>query len=79
MLLSIALTTLLALAVSAQPNPTEPGPNDVYREGQDCNIKWVVDSSAKWKVMNIELMTGPNLNQVHLSSMSCFSCRDAFF
>ena len=68
-------TVFSAIAVHADPNPTEPAPGDIYREGSQCPISWDVDTtdtSATWKVMNIELMAGDNYNMQHITS----TCND---
>ena len=66
------LTTLLSVlaVVRADPTPTEPGPNEVFNEGANCNIAWDVDTTGAWTTMYIELMTGSNSAMVHLTSMA---------
>lgn len=68
----IVLATLLAAIAStrADPNPSVPGPGDVYNEGSNCQIEWDADTTGTWKTMNIELMTGSNLGMVHITSKS---------
>lgn len=65
------LLTLLAFsaaAVRADPNPINPGPGDVFIEGQSCAVGWDADTTGLWKNMSIELMTGDNFNMVYLTS-----------
>lgn len=57
-----------AALVRADPNPSEPGPGDIFNEGATCHISWEPDTSGVWKVMNIELMSGSNLNMNHITS-----------
>lgn len=73
----LGLTVLLftALAVRADVVPSVPGPGVVYKTGGVCHIEWNGDKSSNtiWKDMSIELMTGSNLNMIHLTSMLCFT------
>ena len=70
MLSSFFLVTLFAaLAVRADPDPSEPGPGSVYNEGSTCHISWDPDTTGTWKTMNIELMCGDNYNMIHLTSV----------
>ena len=70
MLSSIFFATLLAaVAVQADPNPSEPGPGSVYNEGSTCHIAWDADTTGVWTVMNIELMSGSNTAMNHITSM----------
>jgi len=64
---AIAAGTLLA---RADPDPSVPGPGDVYNEGSNCQIEWAADSSGTWTQMSIQLMTGDNLNMVHLADLT---------
>ncbi|KAA1470106.1 hypothetical protein DENSPDRAFT_741982, partial [Dentipellis sp. KUC8613] len=50
--------------------PTEPGPGEVFKEGQTCHIAWDPDTTGTWKTMNIELMTGNNFAMVHLTTVA---------
>lgn len=75
------LILLAAIFVRADPNPTNPGPGDVFTEGGPCLIGWDVDTTGLWTTMSIELMTGDNINMVTLASTSssfivlhCLSC-----
>jgi len=72
MLTLLTLGALLASSslVRADVNPTAPGPTDVYKEGGTCHIAWDPDTTGTWKVMNIELMTGSNLQMVHLTTVT---------
>lgn len=71
---TVTLSALLSLAavqlVHADPTPSEPAPGEVFTEGQTCHIAWSADTTGEWKSMDIELMTGPNDNMVHLTSAS---------
>jgi len=61
-----AAVALQALLVTADPDPSIPGPGDSYKQGGDCRIEWAVDSTGKWTDMQIELKTGSNLAMVPL-------------
>ncbi|KAH8093257.1 hypothetical protein BXZ70DRAFT_874227, partial [Cristinia sonorae] len=56
--------------------PSEPGPGDVYQEGGDCKIVWEVDASGTWKEMNIELMSGSNLEMNHITTVATIDGTD---
>lgn len=73
MLAAFAFTILAAMSVHADPNPTNPGPGDVFIEGQACAISWSPDTTGVWKTMNIELKTGDNFNMVNLTCASTHS------
>jgi len=64
--LLLAAIAFQALLVSADPEPSIPGPGDSFKEGGDCVIEWAVDTTGKWTDMKIELKTGDNLNMVPL-------------
>lgn len=70
MFAKVFLSALVAGAafVRADPNPTEPGPGDVFNEGSNCRIVWEPDTTGVWKVMNIELMSGSNFQMNHITS-----------
>lgn len=73
MFTSLAIVAMLAcsaLVARADPTPNSPGPGDVYNEGAQCPIGWTADTTGVWKVMNIELMTGSNLDMVHLTTVA---------
>lgn len=61
-------TVLAAVAARADPNPSEPGPGAVYKEGGQCHISWDPDTTGTWTTMNIELMSGSNLQMNHITS-----------
>ena len=63
----ILSTALLALADGI--TPLEPDPGAIYNTNANCPISWTPDTSGGWKTMYIELMTGDNINMVHLTSM----------
>ncbi|EIN06229.1 hypothetical protein PUNSTDRAFT_54488 [Punctularia strigosozonata HHB-11173 SS5] len=76
----IAVATFFAsalLAARADPNPSEPGPGDVFNQGASCPIAWDADASGTWKEMYIELMTGDNFNMVHLTTVAKVDGTDA--
>ncbi|KAI0272965.1 hypothetical protein BGY98DRAFT_895401, partial [Russula aff. rugulosa BPL654] len=58
------------LVVFADPNPTSPDPGHIDDEGGTCAIGWTPDPTGLWKTMNIELMTGNNLQMVHLTTVA---------
>lgn len=68
---------LVSTLVRADPNPTEPGPSNVYNAGGQCRIVWTPDPTGLWKVMNIELMTGSNFQMVHLTTVATVDGTDA--
>jgi len=67
---------LLAIAAPlltrADVTPSEPGPGDVFKAGQTCQTTWLADTDSPnvWKDMSIELMTGTNLQMVHLTTIA---------
>lgn len=68
----LALPTFILsslLLVLADPVPTVPGPGQVFNEGSTCSIAWTPDTTGTWKNLDIELMTGDNINMVFLTSM----------
>lgn len=66
----LTLLAATAIYVRADPNPSSPGPGDVFIEGKPCTISWDVDLTGVWKNMNIDLMTGDNFNMVFLTCTS---------
>lgn len=65
-----AFVLSLALAVLADPAPTIPDPGHIYNEGSTCQVGWTPDTTGLWKTMNIQLMTGNNIQMVPLTSSS---------
>lgn len=63
-------TVLAAVAVRADPDPSEPGPGAVYNEGSTCFVSWDPDTSGTWTTMNIELMCGDNADMIYMTSGS---------
>jgi len=59
-----------ALVALAEVTPLEPGPGNVFQQGGTCTISWTPDTAGTWKTLNIELMTGDNIDMVHLTSSS---------
>lgn len=41
--------------------PTAPGPNEVFKEGQGCNLSWKLDTTDTWKNFTVDLMSGSNI------------------
>ena len=60
----------LAMVVFADITPTVPDPGHIYNEGSTCQIGWTADPTGQWKAMNIQLMTGSNIQMVPLTSSS---------
>ena len=60
----------LASAVFAEIIPTVPDPGHIYNEGSTCEVGWTPDTTGQWKAMNIQLMTGSNVQMVSLTSSS---------
>ncbi|PPQ95968.1 hypothetical protein CVT26_016184 [Gymnopilus dilepis] len=72
-----AFAALLALAASpllvrADVTPLTPAPGDSFNAGTTCTTTWSGDSNSTtaWKNMAIELMTGPNLDMIHLTTVA---------
>jgi hypothetical protein len=55
--------------VLADPTPTGPSPGQSFNEGSNCTVTWTPDTTGVWKSLDIELMTGDNINMVFLTSM----------
>ncbi|KAI0766169.1 hypothetical protein BD413DRAFT_462058, partial [Trametes elegans] len=53
--------------------PLSPGPSDIFKTGENCTFTWTPDPSGVWKQTDVELMTGPNLAMVFLTSASVAS------
>lgn len=65
----IILVSATAMFVHADPDPTSPGPGDVFIEGQACSINWNPDTTGVWKTMIIQLKTGDNFDMVNLTTV----------
>lgn len=65
--LGVVALALLPLLAKADPVPLTP---DTSNEGATCTINWNPDTTGIWKVMNIELMTGPNAPMKHLKTVA---------
>lgn len=65
--LGVVAFALLPLLARADPVPLTP---DTSNEGATCTINWNPDTTGTWKVMNIELMTGPNAPMKHLKTVA---------
>lgn len=72
------LIVLAAMASSSLAifTPTEPDSTSVFREGQDCTIKWVPDTTGTWTKTNIELKTGDNFNMIHVKDIAVVNGSD---
>ncbi|KAG1774182.1 hypothetical protein EV702DRAFT_975331 [Suillus placidus] len=80
MFAALALTILAssaAIFVHADPDPTNPGPGDVFIEGQACSMNWNPDTTGVWKTMIIQLKTGDNFNMVNLTTVGTVDGTDA--
>ncbi|KAG0698188.1 hypothetical protein DFH29DRAFT_111822 [Suillus ampliporus] len=80
MFAALALTLLAssaAIFVHADPDPTNPGPGDVFIEGQTCSITWNPDTTGVWKSMIIQLKTGNNFDMVNLTTVGIVDGTDA--
>ncbi|GAA5980996.1 hypothetical protein JCM10908_003945 [Rhodotorula pacifica] len=67
---AVLLALSAAKAVHADVVPTAPGPGEVFRVGQKCNIQWNLDTTGTWTSFEIQLMTGSNLNMVPLTTVA---------
>ncbi|KAG8836032.1 hypothetical protein FRC17_010496 [Serendipita sp. 399] len=74
---ALAALFLASSFVRAAPEPLEPSSTSVFNEGGNCTILWSPDTTGVWKVMNIELMTGDNFQQVHLRTVATVDGTDA--
>ncbi|OCF44718.1 hypothetical protein I317_01407 [Kwoniella heveanensis CBS 569] len=71
---TLALTLSLALAstvaVNAIITPTSPDSNTVVKVGDKIQALWTADSTSSWKDVEIQLMTGDNLQMVALATVA---------
>ncbi|KNZ52281.1 hypothetical protein VP01_362g23 [Puccinia sorghi] len=59
----VSLVWLAALGMAyCSVTPTAPGPNQVFREGQQCTLSWALDTTNTWKNFSVDLMSGSNYN-----------------
>ncbi|WVQ98452.1 hypothetical protein IAU59_005576 [Kwoniella sp. CBS 9459] len=70
-----ALTAALALtlfssSVNAIITPTSPDSNTVVKVGDKIQALWTADSTSSWKDVEIQLMTGDNLQMVPLATIA---------
>lgn len=77
-----SILSIAALALSATAfEVSAPGPGQVFQVGTPIEIQWTVDATkdtAKWGKCQIDLMTGPNQNQVNLGPVATnFDCTTA--
>jgi len=75
--LALASVILAPFFAKADPNPTEPSGLSVFNEGETCLIRWDPDTTGEWTTMNIQLMTGSNLNMVHITTVATVDGTDA--
>jgi hypothetical protein len=59
--LAASLLPLLGLA-SAIVTPTSPDASTVVKQGDQITALWTADPTGTWKDVEIQLMTGDNLN-----------------
>ncbi|RPD58973.1 hypothetical protein L226DRAFT_108328 [Lentinus tigrinus ALCF2SS1-7] len=62
--------------VRADPVPTAPGPGDVFKVGGQCSFTWTPDTTGVWKEMNVELMSGSNLQMNHITTIATLDGTD---
>jgi len=75
---TLALAAACTFALSrAQVIPTGPAPGDKFISGQDCTIQWDADTTGTWKTAYIELMSGNNIDMIHLTTVTTFDGTDA--
>ncbi|WWC85204.1 uncharacterized protein L201_000063 [Kwoniella dendrophila CBS 6074] len=67
---TISFLTLAALSVSAIVTPTSPDGSTVVKVGDKINALWTVDSTDNWNNLEIQLMTGDNLQMVPLATVA---------
>ncbi|KAH7926753.1 hypothetical protein BV22DRAFT_1194087 [Leucogyrophana mollusca] len=67
--MSLLALLLFSSAASAALTATSPGPNEKYRAGSTCTIKWSVDTTNIWNNVTIDLMSGPNLNMSQVTTV----------
>lgn len=69
---TLVAAVALAGVAYADVTPSEPGPGSSYTAGGDCTITWEGDkeSTTAWKDMSIQLMTGSNLQMVHITTVA---------
>ncbi|CAG7847461.1 SubName: Full=Uncharacterized protein {ECO:0000313/EMBL:CCA70739.1} [Serendipita indica DSM 11827] len=74
---ALAALLVVPFLAKADPTPLEPSSSSVFNEGGNCTILWTPDATGVWKTMNIELMTGSNLNQIHLRTVATVDGTDS--
>ncbi|KAF8468042.1 hypothetical protein DFH94DRAFT_776794 [Russula ochroleuca] len=65
-----AFVLSMALVALADPVPSSPSPGQIFNAGSTCQIAWTPDTTGLWKTMNIQLMTGDNLQMVALTTVA---------
>jgi len=70
--LPVLAAIISTYVVNADVTPLTPAPGDVFNAGTPCTTTWAGDSSSTtaWKNMAIEMMTGANLEMVHLTTVA---------
>ncbi|GAA5846875.1 hypothetical protein JCM9279_004475 [Rhodotorula babjevae] len=73
--LATATTALVALSFAAQLAradvvPTAPGPGEVFRVGEKCDVEWNLDTTGNWTDFSITLMTGSNFAMVPVQTVA---------
>ncbi|GFZ46431.1 hypothetical protein JCM24511_04678 [Saitozyma sp. JCM 24511] len=67
--LAASLLPLLGLA-SAIVTPTSPDASTVVKQGDQITALWTADPTGTWKDVEIQLMTGDNLNMIALETLA---------
>lgn len=67
--LATAVLATLSAALGAV-TPTSPDSSTVVKVGDDITALWTADTTGTWNSMEIQLMTGPNLNVSSLAAAS---------
>ncbi|WWC69740.1 uncharacterized protein I206_103683 [Kwoniella pini CBS 10737] len=67
---TITLLSFIAISVNAIITPTSPDSNTVVKVGESINALWTIDSTDNWNNVEIQLMTGDNLQMVPLATVA---------
>ncbi|WRT66854.1 uncharacterized protein IL334_003817 [Kwoniella shivajii] len=67
---TISLFAFALLSVNAIVSPTSPDGSTVVKVGDKINALWTADSTDNWKNVEIQLMTGDNLQMVPLATIA---------
>ncbi|WVF72489.1 hypothetical protein IAT40_007305 [Kwoniella sp. CBS 6097] len=68
--LPLAVVFALASTVSAIITPTSPDGSTVVKVGDKIQALWTADSTSSWNNVQIQLMTGDNLQMVPLATIA---------